>query len=426
MRVKTRTWPIIHMAVAAVVLSSCPALAQDGTDERMIVASESVVITFEGSSVKLAGQQRTARVNLYMARADEFGAVRYRVDVEEDCARRQQREVRSTGWRPDGTSPTIKRDPGDDAFKPVEKESFARVIHEHLCGITQLGPPKGGIYLTAPGEMVARTVFALLAMGIENEPAAQLASKLYEDADTLKAALDEQKVKPAQRAAVIKAMDALIAPEAKPAPPIVPLASAVVSGHVGKYLHSEMELTSGLWLKADGTFEYFLTVGSLDESAKGRWTSNGDRITLVNDPVPVRPTITRGAAKPDSSTSLRVQVVLPSGRGVQGVDVVVGFDRGAPEQGYTQTDGWKLDETERREPRWVQLSMSSYGLASQRFPIDVEKANAVTFTLTPNDIGVVDLRTAPVTVKGNVLSLVRNGQTMVFERRSGTTDEEGR
>jgi hypothetical protein len=414
------------MAVAAVMLSPFPALAEDWTDERMIVASDGVVITFEGSSVKLANQQRTARVNLYLAKADEFGAVRYGVDVEEDCARRLQREVRSTGWRPDGTSPTIKRDPGDDAFKPVEKESFARVIHEHLCGITQLGPPKGGVYLIAPGETVARAVFALLALGIENEPAAQLASKLYGDADTLKAALDQQKVKPAQRAAVIKAMDALIAPEAKPAPAIVPLASAVASGHVGKYLYSEMELASGLWLKADGTFEYFLTVGSLDESAKGRWTAAGDRIALVNDPVPVRPTITQGAAKLDSSTSLRVQVVLPSGRGVQGVDVVVGFDRGEPEQGYTQTGGWELAKTERREPRWVQLSMPSYGLTSQRFPIDVKKANALTYTLTPNDIGVVDLRTAPVTVRGNALSLVRNGQTIVFERRSGKADEEGR
>jgi hypothetical protein len=416
----------MRMAVAAVMLPACPALAEDWTDERMIVASESVVITFEGSSVKLADRLRTARVNLYLAKADEFGAVHYDVDVEEDCARRLQREVRSTGWRPDGTSPTIKRDPGDDAFKPVEKESFARVIHEHLCGITQLGPPKGGIYLTAPGKMVAPTVFALLALGIENEPAAQLASKLYDDADTLKAALDEQKVKPAQRAAVIKAMNALIAPEAKPPPPIVPLASAVASGHVGKYLHSEMELASGLWLKEDGTFQYFLTVGSLDESAKGRWTAAGDRITLVNDPVPIRPTITQGGAKLDRLTSLRVQVVLPSGRGVQGVDVVVGFDSGESEQGYTQTEGWKLEKTERREPRWVQLSMSSYGLTSQRFPIDVKKANAVTYTLTPNDIGVVDLRTAPVTVRGDVLSLVRNGQTMVFERRSGKADEEGR
>lgn len=392
----------------------------------MIVASESVVITFEGASVKLAGQQRSARVNLYLAKSDEHGAVRYAVDVEEDCARRLQREVSSTGRRPDGTSPTIKRDAGDDAFKPVEKESFARVIHEHLCGITQLGPPKGGIYLTSPGEMAARSVFSLLALGIENEPAAQLASKLYDDADELKAALDEQQVPADRRPAVIKAIDAQIASEAKPAPPIVPLASVVASGHVGKYLHSEMELAAGLWLKADGTFEYFLTVGSLDEVAKGRWTATGDRIALINDPVPVPPTITQGSAKLDPAATLRLQVALPSGRGVRAVDVVVGFDNGEPEQGYTQTEGWQLPKDVKRTARWVQLSMASYGLVSPRFPIDVSKANALTFTLTPNDIGTVDLRTATVMVKGDVLTLGRDGRTMTFERGGGEADAKGR
>ncbi|RYY09827.1 MAG: hypothetical protein EON55_17580 [Alphaproteobacteria bacterium] len=51
------------------MLSSCAALAEDWTDDRVIVASESVVNTFEGSSMKLAGQQRSARINLYLPEA---------------------------------------------------------------------------------------------------------------------------------------------------------------------------------------------------------------------------------------------------------------------------------------------------------------------------------------------------------------------
>ena len=402
-----------------------PAAAQTGawTDERMIVASADVVITFDGVSVKLDGQKRAARVNLYLAKPDDIGATRYDVDVEDDCARRQQREVRSTAWRPDGTSPAIRRDPGDDAFKQVAKESFERVILEHLCGITQLGPPKGGIYLTVSGETAARGVFALLALGIENEPAGQLASKRYDDAETLKAALDEQQVKQAQRPAVIEALDAQISSDAKPPPAVVPLASAVASGHVGRYMHAEMELASSLWLKSDGTFDYFLTVGSLDESAKGRWTAAGDQITLVNDPVPVAPTITQSIALRDPAAGFRLHVVLPSGGGVQGVDVSVGFDRGAVVEGYTQTDGWTMPEDEQREPRWVQLSMSSYGLTSPRFPVDTKKANVLTYTLTPNDFGVVDLRAAPVRVTGEVLSLTREGRTMLFEKRGGKADD---
>ena len=394
----------------------------------MIVASDAVVITFDGQSVAVEGQKRRARINLYLPKPDDIGAVRYAVDVEDDCAGHQQREVRSTAWRPDGTSPTIKHDPGDDAFKPAKKDSFERVILDHLCGITRLGPPKGGIYLTAPGDMAARAVFALLGMGIENEPAAQLASKLYDDPATLKAALDAQKVLPAQRARVMAALDAQIAPEAKPPPPIVPLAAAVASGHVGKYMHSEMELASGLWLKADGTFEYFLTVGSLDETARGRWTAVGDRITLINDPVPVPPTITQGPAGLNPAGGFHLAVTLPSGRGAQGVDVLVGFDRGDPVDGYTQRDGWTLAREEKRAPRWVQLSMSAYGLTSPRFPVDPTKANALTYILTPNDIGVVDLRRAPVTATGDTLSLGRGGTVMRFDRQGSrpTNDEDQR
>jgi hypothetical protein len=119
-----------------------------------------------------------------------------------------------------------------------------------------------------------------------------------------------------------------------------------------------------------------------------------------------------------------VGVVLPSGRGVPAVDVMVGFDGGEPEQGYTQTDGWQLAKGEKRRPRWVQVSMSTYGLISPRFPVDVRKANALTFMLTPNDIGPAGLRTA-VTVKGNVLTLGRDGRTMTFERGSGKLDAKG-
>ena len=122
-------------AIAIAVLALLPAAveAEAWTDERMIVAGAAMVITFEGKSVKVVKQRRSARINLYLARPDEHGAVRYAVDVEEDCARRLQREVRSTPWRADDTSPTIKPAPGSDAFGPVERESPSRVILEHPC-----------------------------------------------------------------------------------------------------------------------------------------------------------------------------------------------------------------------------------------------------------------------------------------------------
>jgi hypothetical protein len=94
----------------------------------MIVASDEMVITFDGSSVKVRDTMRTARVSLYMAKTDEHGAIRYHIDVEADCRRNMQREVASVGARADGSSLTLPFEPGDHDFKPVSHESFGRVI----------------------------------------------------------------------------------------------------------------------------------------------------------------------------------------------------------------------------------------------------------------------------------------------------------
>jgi hypothetical protein len=53
---------------------------------------------------------------------------------------------------------------------------------------------------------------------------------------------------------------------------------AVCSLHVQQdHTRKKAIWASGLWLKADGTFENFLTVGSLDEAARGRRTATGSR-----------------------------------------------------------------------------------------------------------------------------------------------------
>lgn len=420
MRVKTA---LLALAVLTAPVANPVAVAataeepETNPDERMIIASDTVVLTFEGVSVRILGTERTARVNAYLAKPDNIGAIRYRIDIEADCRRNQQKEVASEATKPDGSPATLALEPGDRDFKPVRKDGFEEVIQQHLCAIKDATYSKGGVYLYAPGEMAAHSVFALLALGIDNKPAAELASYIYTDSYLLNSTLDAQKVAPERRAAVIKALDPQIAPEAKPPPPIIPLAAAVASGHVGRYVHSEMELGAGLWLKADGTFQYGLTVGSLDETARGRWTARGNRITLANDRPPVPPAITAGEAKRDASTTLRLTVTTGSGRGVPGVDLVVGLAGGKTVEGYTQVEGWDLPAGTTGEPRWVMFSMPSYGLHSARFPIDRAAGNALTFVLAPNDIGVVDMAALTVTADPEGLTVIREGQPMHFDRR---------
>jgi len=50
---------------------------------------------------------------------------------------------------------------------------------------------------------------------------------------------------------------------------------------VGEYSSVQRELMAGIRINPDGSFEYGLTVGSLDERAQGRWKREGGRIVLV-------------------------------------------------------------------------------------------------------------------------------------------------
>lgn len=54
---------------------------------------------------------------------------------------------------------------------------------------------------------------------------------------------------------------------------------------LGRYtLRGVMETASGLELSDDGSFRWYLMVGSLDAFSGGRWEHSDDQVTLVFDP----------------------------------------------------------------------------------------------------------------------------------------------
>jgi hypothetical protein len=162
-------------------------------------------------------------------------------------------------------------------------------------------------------------------------------------------------------------------------------------GPAGHYrLSGGPDAASEIILKPDGRFAFFLMEGALDEHAEGRWTAEGRRIRLETLPKPRPPVFTAAAAGKTAEGPLSIAVKWPDGRGIALIDLRVGFDAGAPAEGYTQDDGWTLDPAETRTPRWVELGLDMYGIGYTRFPVDLAKGNALAFTLIPNDLGVMD------------------------------------
>jgi hypothetical protein len=181
-------------------------------------------------------------------------------------------------------------------------------------------------------------------------------------------------------------------------------------------LVGEQDVASGLRLKRDGRFEYFLAAGALDERSEGRWSTAGKTIALFTEPKPVPPLFERGLSSRTDEGALAVKVSSPSGSGIAGVDLRVGFDAGDPVEDYTQEDGWRLPAGEKRVPRWIELAVPMHGVASPRFPIDLASGNALAFTLVPNDLGVVDFTGVKVEVSGKALIVHRGSARLRYER----------
>jgi hypothetical protein len=185
----------------------------------------------------------------------------------------------------------------------------------------------------------------------------------------------------------------------------------------GEYrLVGEQDVASGLRLRPDGRFQYFLIAGALDEQAEGRWSVADGLVVLATVPRPVPPRFEQAPAQRTDSASLTVKVSSPEGRGIAGVDLRVGFDRGEPIDAYTQEDGWSLPPEERRSPRWIELSVPMHRLASPRFAIDAAAGNALAFTLIANDLGKFDFTGVTIRAAKNELLVERDSSRLRYVR----------
>jgi hypothetical protein len=180
-------------------------------------------------------------------------------------------------------------------------------------------------------------------------------------------------------------------------------------------LVGEQDAASGLALKRNGHFRYFLIYGALDEEAEGRWSVADGVVTLVTEPKPVPPAFSRRPSAKSDSAPLTVRVSWPDGRGVALVDLRIGFDEGPPVDGYTQEDGWSLPAEERRIPRWIELKVPMHDFTSPRFPIDLAAGNALAFTLTPNDLGKFDFEGIRIEVEPGALIVLRGGARLRYQ-----------
>ncbi|WP_072893082.1 hypothetical protein [Sphingobium sp. YR657] len=191
---------------------------------------------------------------------------------------------------------------------------------------------------------------------------------------------------------------------------------------VGEYSHAEMELAAGLRIKPDGTFEYGLSVGSLDERAQGRWRRVGERIELTSEPRPVPPTITASRVENGQGREFAIRLVAPNGSDIPGIDLRIDFASGPPLESYLAGGPWTLPKSERRQPRFVTFSKKAYRIDSGQLQLSADSGTIAVFLLTPNDFGVVDMTGAYLEQDGDSLELTRPEGAIIFERVNSAPD----
>lgn len=181
---------------------------------------------------------------------------------------------------------------------------------------------------------------------------------------------------------------------------------------VGEYRLAEgPDVGGGLRIAADGSFEYGLAAGALDEYSSGRWERQGTTVCLVTDPKPVAPQFEKAEPVAVEGAVPTIFATWPNGEAISGIDFVIGFDSGAPVEGYTQYNGWTLPDDERRVPRWIEVREDIHGITAPRFELGEADRGRLHVRLIPNDLGRIDL--------GGACLESGDGAAVVLHRKEG-------
>lgn len=167
---------------------------------------------------------------------------------------------------------------------------------------------------------------------------------------------------------------------------------------IGEYRVAEgPDVGGGLLIAPDGTFQYGLFAGALDEHAEGRWERRDDAICLFTEPRPVPPAFEKAEPVDVDGAQPTILATWPSGEGIAGVTFTIGFDSGDPIEDYTQDYGWTMPDDDRRIPRWVEIREPIYNITAPRYDLGPADKGRLHVRLIPNDIGVYDFNGACLT-----------------------------
>lgn len=193
-------------------------------------------------------------------------------------------------------------------------------------------------------------------------------------------------------------------------PPVTAADPAPMSQFIGRYSGNSFETAMGMQIDPNGTFQWSLSVGSLDMRAQGSWVQNAEQIMLTSDPKPVSPRFIWSDFETTTPDGPMLRVVWASnGKPFQYANVTMACADESWVSGQVQTDGWSPDPGECEQPVSLRLREGIYKIRSETFDLTQlgwSKGKTMRFQFERNDLGVADFTGMIGSLDGNVLKFV--------------------
>lgn len=188
-----------------------------------------------------------------------------------------------------------------------------------------------------------------------------------------------------------------------------------VSPLAGTYDGSQTEMAARLRLAGDGTFQFALSYGALDESAKGRWREEDTRVLLTTEPQPKPPAFTAVSDKPAPAGQLYVTLADPDL--LQGAPVTVAVtyaDSDQPSFVEAEEDG-RVPLAAGRVAVAIVPDLPVYPLPLAPYKL-TPGGHRIVFRFDMNDFGVAGFAGEPLAIEGRDLLLRRHDRLIRFRR----------
>lgn len=174
-------------------------------------------------------------------------------------------------------------------------------------------------------------------------------------------------------------------------------------------------MAAALKLNANGSFEYLMSYGALDERAKGRWTERDGKVFLTTTPAPKAPAFDIVSDTASKDGKLHVALDNPDALGGFSVTVRLIYPN-APKPVFVEADeDGTVPLPPGPPPSAVVPDLPVYDTVLAPYALK-GVARSLVFRFAANDFGIADFRDEPLAQDDGELVLHRYDETIRFRK----------